>query len=243
MPNIQFSSIWTAQKQPHSAVGFHEHNYYELVYYRHGGGKTVIGGQTYVFENNSFAVIPPHIRHNEYHDFAGEVICLGFGGSFDATDRLYQDSLGHIARILESLLKEAKEQTYGYQEMIAAKLNELCLLILRSEKTSGDEKNLAYIVNYLKENYHEKILLSQCAKQLNISYDYFQHKFKAVTGLSPRQFLIEQRLNASEKLLLSDDLSCTEIAYQCGFSTSAQYSALFKRKYGKTPMEFRKQHQ
>ena len=29
------------------------------------------------------------------------------------------------------------------------------------------------VVNYLKENYHQKILLSQCAKQLNISYDYF----------------------------------------------------------------------
>ena len=105
-----------------------------------------------------------------------------------------------------------------------------------------DYKNFDYIIHYIKENFHEKIILADCARQLNLSYDYFQHKFKALTGFSPRQFLLMQRLAASEKMLAAGNLSCTKIAYLCGFSSSAQYSAIFKREYGLTPLQFRKNH-
>jgi len=85
-------------------------------------------------------------------------------------------------------------------------------------------------------------VLSDCAKQLNLSYDYFQHKFKAITGCSPQQFLIKQRLKASKKLLKEGELNCTEIAFRCGFSTSAQYSALFKKEYGSSPLQYQKEN-
>ena len=124
--------------------------------------------------------------------------------------------------------------------MISLKLNELFLYVERSERPSINEKNFEYVINYIQETYHDKIVLSDCAKQLNISYDYFQHRFKEITGRSPRQFLINRRLTASKELLLHSKLSCTEIAYRCGFSTSAQYSAIFNKAFGLTPMQYRK---
>ena len=74
---------------------------------------------------------------------------------------------------------------------------------------------------------------------MNISYDYFQHKFKELTGFSPQQFLLNQRLLAAKELLQNSRLSCTEIAYRCGFSTSAQFSMLFKTHLGMSPLAFR----
>ena len=117
------------------------------------------------------------------------------------------------------------------------------LHIARKENDTGNTKNFDYIINLLRENFFEHINLSDCAKQLNISYDYFQHKFKKLTGTSPQQFLIEQRLLFAEKLLIEGNSNCTEIAYRCGFSTSAQFSAFFKRRFGQSPLQYKRQHQ
>ena len=240
MLDLQLISIWTAPKAQDTYVNYHAHKYHELVYYLLGNGETTIDEQVHAFSDSCFALIPPFVCHDEYHRSDSEVICLEFSGTIDLSQGVHLDSLGTVHRILRDLLNEAKNQHYGYKDMIAVKLNELCLHLRRSENIASDEKNFEYIINYIKENYHEKIILSDCAKQLNISYDYFQHKFKKLTGYSPQQFLIRQRLSASEAMLKTGKISCTEIAYRCGFSTSAQYSALFKKEYGMPPLQFQK---
>lgn len=241
MDDIGLISVWRAVRTEKTYVNFHEHNYYELVYYQQGHGTTTVGGKAYTYADGRFMLIPPHMPHDETHDTDTEVICLECAGVPELTCQLYEDSRNTIYKILNQLLAEVAHQDYGYQDMIAIKLKELFLHVLRNENVAAEEKNFEYIINYLKENYHERIVLSDCAKQLSLSYDYFQHTFKKLTGFSPRQFLVTQRLQAAEKILESGDVSCTEIAYRCGFSTSAQFSALFKREYGKTPLQYRKQ--
>lgn len=240
MSEIQLISIWKAPKCRDTYVNSHAHKYHELVYYIHGKGKTIIDGNGYAFCDNNFAVIPPYIRHDEKHFSDAEIICIEFSGEITLPQGVHVDTLGLISKILKEILEEAQYQYYGYKDMIAAKLIELCLRLIRVEKCDPLEKNFEYIMNYLKENYHDKIILSNCAKQLNISYDYFQHKFKKITGNSPQQFLIKQRLNASEKMLRAGKVNCNDIAYLCGFSTAAQFSALFKKEFGKTPLQYKK---
>lgn len=242
MQDIQLVSLWNAPKGKDTQVFFHEHNCYELVYYSYGDGNTVIGETSYHFNEGNFAIIPPSVRHDEVHFEDGHVICLGFqGGNLDFPV-FSKDTHGIVSKILKELLQEIRYQAYGYRDMISVKLNELCLHILRCGHIATDEKNLEYAVNYLTENYWEKIVLADCAKQLNISYDYFQHKFKEKTGYSPRQFLLARRLQASKQLLENSRLSCTEIAYRCGFSTSAQFSLLFKREVGMSPLQYQKKY-
>ena len=103
-------------------------------------------------------------------------------------------------------------------------------------------RNFEYVINYIAQNYHEKITLSSMAEQMHISYDYFQHRFKEIQGESPQQFLVHKRVEAAEQMLLNKTLSCTEIAYRCGFSNSAQFSAMFKREKGISPYQYRKVH-
>jgi AraC-like DNA-binding protein len=237
---MQMISIWKSPRKKNTYISPHFHNYYELVYYKYGNGKTSIGDNSYIFTDNSFAVIPANVSHDELHFCDAEVICLEFATTINLPVSLVKDNLGTIYKILSDVISESVNQKYCYKEMISAKLNELCLYILRHDNPCVDEKNFEYIINYIKENYHEKIILTDCAKQLNISYDYFQHKFKELMGYSPQQFLIKQRLLASEKMLQQGNLSCTEIAYRCGFSTSAQYSALFKKEYKITPLQYKK---
>ncbi len=146
-----------------------------------------------------------------------------------------------VERLMRDMLHEMQEQPFDHAAMVALKMNEFPILIQRYCHPHHTPKNFEYIVHFLQENYHEKRRLFDYAAQLHVSYDYFRHKFKELTGLSPQQFLMEQRLCAAEKLLRETSLSCTEIAFRCGFSTSAQFSALFKNKHGIPPLRFRHQ--
>lgn len=242
MHGPQLITLWTTIRKQHSNINHHSHTYHELVYYLSGSGKTEIGGNVFQFSDHCFAVVPGHIEHSEIHYANSEVICLGFLTADNLPFGFHADPSHVIYRILKDMLREINEQNYGYEDMVILKLKELLLRIFRTQNATTTTKNFIYTINYIKENFHEHISLSDCARQLNISYDYFQHKFKTLTGYSPQQFLMEQRLLASQKMLTEGNYNCTEIAYRCGFCTSAQFSALFKRKYGVTPLQFKKQH-
>lgn len=239
MINIVLESLWEVGREEGRIIPLHSHNYYELVYYSKGGGKTDIGNKGYKFFQNTFVVIPPGTEHNEIHFSEAEVICLGFSGVSGFTDIFYSDNSGKIYSVLKDALKEISEQKFGFQEIVTAKLTELYYKIKRIEPQKPTAtKSFEYIINYLNENYHEKIKLSSCAEQLHLSYDYFQHKFKEITGLSPQNYLLEQRLKASKELI-KKGLSCTETAYRCGFSTLAQFSMLFKKRFGLSPKMYK----
>lgn len=242
MRNLKLISIWRRKKSCGEYVNVHSHKYNELVYYVEGKGKTRLGEQDYFFDAGSFALIPPYAAHDERHNAEGCVMCMEVCGVLEWSQGLYRDEHGHILHLLKEILAETQNQYYGYKEMLELKLNELALQLTRNTQAAKQEKNFEYIMNYMQENYHEKILMSDCAKQLHISYDYFQHKFKKITGASPQRFLLIQRLQASEYMLIENRANCTEIAYRCGFSTAAQYSALFKREYGISPMQYRRQY-
>lgn len=244
MQKLVLYSIWEADRAKDTDVYQNSHSYYELVYYPHGSGVATIDGIAYPYSPNTFVIIPPNVQHDEARHTDSKILCLSFSCSLDTLEFCHHvDDSMTIYKILKEILKESIEQSFGYQDMITAKLNELFVHIARlNNNQSTASKNFEYIINYLKENYYEKIQLSSCAEQLNISYDYFQHKFKQLTGYSPQNFLLEQRLNAARELLMYNRYNCTEIAYRCGFSTSAQFSMLFKKKYGVSPLKYRALH-
>lgn len=242
MDDLRLITIWAPCRTRQCVIPLHSHNYYELVYYTYGSGITEIGSGAYPISSGHFALIPPHTKHDELHHADAEIICLGFHSPTQLPLLFREDTLRTVRGILTALLSEAKTQNYGYEEMILLKLRELLIYLFRTKHTAKATQNFEYIINYLRENFHEHIVLNDFARQLNISYDYFQHKFKALTGASPQQFLMEQRLLSAEKLLRTGDSNCTQIASLCGFCTSAQFSALFKKRYGQSPLQYRKQH-
>lgn len=241
MQEMKLISIWRTKKTKKERVNFHSHKYHELVYYPKGSGEAVIGEALFRFSDETFTIIPPAVEHNESYQSDTEALCIIFDSPRMLSAAFYTDTGRAVQKIIEELFYEAEKQPYGYQEMLSLKLSEILLHILRLKNNdSTATKSFEYIINYLKDNYQEKINLADCAAQLHISYEYFRHKFKVITGLSPQQYLIESRLSAARGLLKSGNLNCTEIAYRCGFSTSAQFSALFRKRYGVSPLKFRR---
>ena len=75
----------------------------------------------------------------------------------------------------------------------------------------------------------------QCATSLGMSYPQFYRRFKAVAGVSPKEYHAQVRHSRAEALLLRGGLSIKEIATQLGFHSPAHFAVEFKKRAGQTP--------
>ncbi len=81
--------------------------------------------------------------------------------------------------------------------------------------------------------------MEDLAHELGTSYSRFRHMFKQHTGLSPKAYMVELRIDKARNLLTSTSLSVKEVAYQLSFDTPYYFMRLFKNKTGMTPTQWR----
>ncbi len=79
------------------------------------------------------------------------------------------------------------------------------------------------------------------AGKYRVTDTHFRRIFKQLTGLPPRQFLIQSRLNKAAALLASTKESVNEIAYRTGWDNVFYFSRQFRQKYHASPLQYRKE--
>jgi len=84
--------------------------------------------------------------------------------------------------------------------------------------------------------------VDQFAHDLAVSRPLLFTKLKALTGLTPNNFIKSIRLKRAEQLLNSQKTSISETAYQVGFKDVKYFSKVFKERYSMTPSEFKQAH-
>lgn len=107
---------------------------------------------------------------------------------------------------------------------------------------AGKSQNLTEynkIINFLNE-YHTNISLSDVAGFLNRSNSYVSHLFRSKSKMTLRAYCNSLKLLDAKQLITDTDLSITEIALNVGFNDTSHFIALFKEKFGTTPLNMRK---
>lgn len=100
------------------------------------------------------------------------------------------------------------------------------------------DKAIAQIEEHLGDDSFD---IDTFASAMCMSKSSLYRKVKAITGLSPVEFVRNIRLKRAYKMLLEGDKSITEVAYDCGFTTPRYFSTCFKTEFGISPTEVRKQ--
>jgi AraC-like DNA-binding protein len=91
----------------------------------------------------------------------------------------------------------------------------------------------------IARRYHQKINIVQLARELHIGYSSFRQVFKAQTGLSPKQYQLQIRLQKAQEFLANTSKSVGEIAEILGFDTAYHLSNQFKKRIGLAPQIWR----
>ena len=98
-------------------------------------------------------------------------------------------------------------------------------------------------IKYLENNYQNPNLTNKkLAEQCKLSEVYFRRVFTNYYNMSPKQFLIDIRINKAKQLLSEGAMKINVIASNCGFSNQYHFCRIFKEKTGLTPTEYMKQN-
>ena len=95
---------------------------------------------------------------------------------------------------------------------------------------------------FIHEHYAERLTLEDIADAAAVSARECLRCFRSGIDQSPVDYLLAYRLRTALKLLETTDLSVTRIAMDTGFGGSSYFSKMFRRTYGRTPVEHRKRY-
>lgn len=101
-------------------------------------------------------------------------------------------------------------------------------------------KNIAIDIIYkhpleIKVNYS-----SYLAEQLNLDYNYLSTLFSSVEGTTIEKYMINLKIERVKELLVYDEKSLSEIAFEMGYSSVGHLSGQFKKVTGFTPSYFKR---
>lgn len=117
----------------------------------------------------------------------------------------------------------------------------ICFLHLAAdsaEKTRFSlEPDIGRAAMYVLEHVEEEITLEQLSDVARLSVSRFKEKFKRQMGLTPREYINAQRVNAACERLREGD-SVTRTAMDLGFSSSSYFAVVFKRHTGVSPRDY-----
>ncbi|HSH47317.1 MAG TPA: AraC family transcriptional regulator [Halomonas sp.] len=140
-----------------------------------------------------------------------------------------------------SLLASAGGLSILQQERLASTLLGSLHARLASEPNArGRTLDLAALERYIDRHLGGPLRVSDLASEACLSEAHFTQRFRAQTGMSPWQYVIQRRLSAAHRLLLESDLPLSEIAALSGFANQSALSHAFRRAHGHPPSRLRK---
>lgn len=139
-----------------------------------------------------------------------------------------------------------KQPTEKQMQQLNASFKSLGFEIIDDKKVQTIEKIKNAIVTLVHHS-HEELKTNLSAfitAQVYQDYNYLSNLFSEVEGTTIEKYFIAQRIERAKELLVYNEMSLSEIAFQLGYSSVAYLSNQFKKITGLTPSHFKslKQH-
>ncbi|MDE7341079.1 MAG: helix-turn-helix domain-containing protein [Lachnospiraceae bacterium] len=159
------------------------------------------------------------------------------------------ENLPGIQQQFEDMLQEYQKNSEYSQFLLQGMLQRLILTIYQQHlpfknttlKYRNYDARIHNAMIYLEENLEQAPSIEEAARYVSLSVSHFSRLFKEVTGCSFTDYVTSIRLQHAQILLAKSELSIGEIALKVGFSNGNYLCNVFKRSFGCSPSEFRKQ--
>ena len=150
---------------------------------------------------------------------------------------------------IESVIPYFYSENKPSERLLELKFCELLITIL----TDPDNRDLKIYMQHISNPEYDpfqQVMEANClynlsledyAKMLNLSLSSFKRHFVSLYRTTPGQWLQTQKLNHAYKLLLTTNKSITDVSFESGFENSTHFSHLFKKRFGASPLHYRKQ--
>lgn len=263
--NMQSNSTTIARvvhlsEQPNT----HSHQHHQIIFGLKGHAEFEISGVGGYLQQGVGCIVPSCDNHSFFGNKENKILILDITDNLpllELESRMVNKSLDSILdspkyfqfdQRMQSLLKSlASELDAMSEDRAAPNIVGQCLLhsfyhrfrdeIEMEEVASVRERiDLQRIKRYIYGNLGVKINTADLARLCNLSESHFYHKFRETVGVSPYQYVIDERVKTACNLLRDSSKSVTEICFMLGFSSQSAFTNTFRKKMGVSPTEYRR---
>lgn len=209
-------------------------------------------------DQNFSMILSPDIPHSDFSEEFNHYYCVLIDREyFEEQYKMYTDEGPHFdwrqfalpGEFIKTLnlfafeysrnMPNAEVTLEAYSTIITHGIIRSLLGTSQAVRSVSSHYAVARIQHYIEQHYSENITVSRLADQVHMSASSLNRIFKRELNLTPIKYLIQIRIEKSKTLLRRKDISITEIAAKCGFSSSAHLAADFKRLTNLTPRQYR----
>ncbi len=161
-----------------------------------------------------------------------------------------------LAEILRNYMLQIESEYFGQAPYHEARIYALLISFfvdLGRESTNHDNKFASFtttkqheyvqkfmnVCNYINEHCTEDVTVDELADIAGFSKFHFARLFKQFTNVSYYDYLTRKRIEHAETLLITPDISITEVAMQSGFNSLSTFNRVFKNLKNCTPSEYK----
>lgn len=241
----------------------HSHLHHQIIFGLKGHAEFEISGQSGYIQKGVGCIVPSNHNHSFFGNQENKILMLDITNNLPLLELEAAFSSNALDSILDSPKYFQFDQTMHI--LIVSLSDELgvmkndnaapsivgqCLLHSLYHRLKGeisveevssvhDRIDLSRIKRYIYGNLADKIQTADLARLCNLSESHFYHKFRESIGMSPYQYVIDERIKAACEMLKESKKSITEICFTLGFSSQSAFTNLFRKKVGLSPTEFR----
>lgn len=153
----------------------------------------------------------------------------------------FMDSVMHV---MESTYNDGVMDSIS-ELMLTDMLEMIAIMLLKKTDVFKGERNGNYAhisraISYLETNFYNNPTLAEAAEYVGLNKNYFSDVFHKETGKTFVQYSNNLKLKYAKNLLIASEMTVNEICYKSGFRSVSTFLHEFKKKYGETPIKYRK---
>ena len=225
-----------------------------LHYVVDGQGKLCMNGQEYtICGGEAFVIYPQELAYYVADEinpwrylwvvFEGEKseeVLRELGVTEEQPMFFPKENSSAILACMEKLLYEY-EQEYltvaNFYTLLQTMKN--CRKEQQKPKVQLQQYYVDQIKRYMEHRFAEDVKVSELAEHCGLNRSYMTKFFTENTGISPKEYLMQYRMDKAKDLLRKEEMPVSNVAYAIGYSDPLAFSKMFKKREGMSPLEYR----
>ncbi|MBE7084352.1 MAG: AraC family transcriptional regulator [Clostridiales bacterium] len=247
----------------------HTHDFYELIFIEDGECGHFANNKNYSLCKYDACILHPNIMHRHYLTNDKNICLYSFGISKDCLNSilenvnltidevlknpitnfsLTQSEVNNLTSSLYSIKTDSLDSDNYYTSPLFSStlkiiISEIIFKIFRQERLQKTNTHNVYVNKILKElsNVNNfKLSIEEICEKFSFSHGYITHLFKKANLQAPNKIFLQNKLSHASMLLQNSNIKIWDIMETCGIFSSSYFNKVFKKEFGITPSEFRK---
>ncbi len=222
---------------------------HELVFFLEGRMEIMLDGQRFSARSGMLFYFQPGHPHSLQTDDEDPALFFGLHFSPPPGEVLPLEPVTRwpdfrkFIPLMEETVRLWNRKAYLDDWAVNLTFSQLLLELFREEGTAAPSvrQRIGKALDYIHAHPDRPVTVEELCQLTGMKKSYLIRSFQQVTGQPPIQYAIQLRLEHARAILLNEPVPVGEVARRCGFRDEFYFSRMFRKRYGLSPSQFRRQ--